>query len=325
MSNPPNICAFRGQDCENVHFSSVVVCSSTGNVVKMFPRSDKHPVFLRSAAKPFQAYPLYQNPQSKDITLQEWAIICASHAATQTQLNLAQQILEKADAHISDLQCGPHPPIDESMAKTLICQHEAPTALHNNCSGKHAGMLLACRYYGWPIESYLDSQHPLQKRIFETIQHYSQAQDIHVGIDGCGAPALHLPLEAMARLFSQLSTQPELATLRQAMVTYPEIIGDALRIDTHLMQMTKGNLVAKVGAEGVLGIGNLSTGEGLAMKVHDGANPIRDRLVVAILLDLGWISEHQATTLWEQPQFSKNITNTQNKTVGHYTFHLNWA
>lgn len=325
MNTVPVVRDFRGEMCENVHFASTVVCSKTGNVRQMFPNSSHDRVFLRSAAKPFQAYPLYQNPASHDIPLEEWAIICASHAANDRQLALVERVLQRANAKPSDLQCGPHPPIDEAMAKTLICANQWPEPIHNNCSGKHAGMLLACHLYGWPKETYLDPNHPLQQAIWDVLAAYSGTPHIAVAVDGCGAPVFCMPMEHLARLYANLATQPEFARIREAMTTYPELIGDAQRIDTRLMQITQGNVIAKVGAEGFIGICNQETGEGLALKVTDGNNSIRDRLVIAVLTDLGWLSAEQAQTLWDQPQFAKARFNTQGKPIGEFQFSLPWV
>jgi L-asparaginase II len=320
----PIIRAFRGDLCENAHFASTVVCSQTGNVHQMFPKSADHRVFLRSAAKPFQAYPLYQNPQANTISLEEWAIICASHAASQHHLDLVYRVLERGQATPEDLQCGPHLPMDDAMVKQLLCNHESPTRIHNNCSGKHAGMLLACRYYGWPIETHLEPSHPLQQAILKTIETYSGTTDIDTAIDGCGAPVFGLPMKNIARLYSNFVSQPEFSTLVDAMTRYPEVVGDAQRIDTRLMKISQGNLVAKVGAEGFLGVGNRQTGEGLALKVHDGTNAIRDRIIIAILEDLAWLSAAQAEILWQDSAFTKNRTNTQGKVVGHFEITLPW-
>jgi L-asparaginase II len=324
MEPVPIVFAFRGHVCENVHFASTLVCSETGIIEQMFPLGDSRSVFLRSSAKPFQAYPLYQSPKAIDITLEEWAIICASHAATQHQLTLVEQVLQRAGTTVTDLQCGPHLPIDEAMARQLLCSETPPSPLHNNCSGKHAGMLLACRLNGWPLKTYLDPEHPLQKAILQAIIRFSGTDNIQIAVDGCGAPVFGLPLENIARLFSALARHPELASLAEAMITHPEIVGDIHRIDTQLMQISGGNLVAKVGAEGVLGIGNRQTGQGMVIKVHDGNNAVRDRLAIAVLEDLGWLSMTEAEELWARPQFSFRRTNTQGKVVGHYEFDLAW-
>lgn len=325
MEPLPVVFAFRGDHCENVHFASAVICSKTGNIEQMFPESDSVRAFLRSSAKPFQAYPLYQNPKSIGISLEEWAIICASHAATPKQLLLVQQVLDRAGAGIGDLQCGPHPPIDEHAARELLCSGISPTAIHNNCSGKHAGMLLACRLNDWPLETYLQLDHPLQQAIRNVITTYAETTDVVAALDGCGAPVFCLPMANIAKLFSNLGTQSEFSTMVQAMTTYPDLVGDAQRIDSQLMRITQGNLIAKVGAEGMLGIANRKTGAGLALKIHDGNNAIRDRLGIAILEDVGWITPQQATFLWAQPGLSPQRTNTQGRVVGHFTFRLPWV
>lgn len=324
MDEIPVIRAFRGDLCENVHFASVVVATTTGVVVQMFPGSNHRRVFLRSAAKPFQALPLYQNPASRNIPLPEWAIICASHAATPVQLELVQSVLARANATEADLQCGPHPPLDESAAKDLICRGFSPSAIHNNCSGKHAGMLLACRAYGWPLENYLDIDHPLQQAILKVVRHYAGTNEIDIAVDGCGAPIFGLTLGQAARMTACLATDDNLSPIKSAMIAYPEIVGGAQRIDSLLMRVTAGNLVAKVGAEGMLIVGNSKAGQAMALKVHDGNNSIRDLIAIQALRDLDWISASQEKAIRGYPQYGLTRLNTQGKAIGRYECTLPW-
>lgn len=346
IESVPTVLAFRGEHCENVHFASTVVCSKTGNIKQMFPNSALKRFFLRSSAKPFQAYPLYQNQKAKDITLEEWAVICSSHASTPQQLRLVKQILNKSGFSEKDLKCGPHPPLsddmaavwnniygecsppsqepDENLAKNILCDNAQPSNLHNNCSGKHAGMLLACRLNNWPAQNYLDPEHPLQREISVIIHKYSETTNIDMAIDGCGAPVFCMPLENIARLFSNFVVRSEFKTIVKAMTTYPHLVGAEHRIDSQIMKITNGNLVAKVGAEGLIGIGNIKTGSGLAIRMHDGNNTVRNLLAIAVLKDLDWISSEQAQFLWSLPQFSRQRFNTQGKKVGNFEFNLAW-
>lgn len=316
--------AYRGDICENSHHAWAVLVNQTGNVVKKFPESAQPMVMLRSAAKPFQTIPLLRHPQSQTLSLQEWAIICASHSGSAEHLTWVNRVMEKAQITVENLQCGSHPPFDKPMNQQLLCNNTPPTALHNNCSGKHAGMLLACRYYDWPLDTYLEQDHPLQKAILEIIQAESQAPQIHLGIDGCSAPVFAMPLQNAARLFAQLVAKPEYQTLFDAMTHYPQLVGDSERIDTQLMKHTKGNLIAKVGAEGFLAIANKQTQQGLCIKCQDGSNDIRDRLAIRILEDLGWLEKDAIETLRQQSNFSSTRKNALGKTVGHYEFNLPW-
>lgn len=325
MNTLPVVQAFRGPLSENAHDAFAVICQETGQVDQMFPHSDQVRTYLRSAAKPFQAYPLYQHPDSVSITLPEWAIMCSSHSASVEHLKLVHQVLDRAEASESQLHCGPHEPLDAAMAKQLLCHNTQPTRIHNNCSGKHAGMLLACRLYGWPLENYTDPDHPLQQAILKIIAETIGSSDIQLGVDGCGAPVFGLPAPAAATLFARFVSQPQWDPLFKAMTTYPHLVGDTERIDACLMLASGGNLVAKVGAEGFLGIGNREARKGLAIKVRDGSNAVRDRLAIAILEDLGWLTATQAGSLWQKPQFANERRNTQDRIVGHYEFHLPWV
>lgn len=251
--------------------------------------------------------------------------MCASHSASQEHLSLVQQILQRAEAAIDDLHCGPHMPLDSEMAKQLLCTNTPPTALHNNCSGKHAGMLLACKLYGWPMETYTDPSHPLQNAILQIITQTSGTDDITLATDGCGAPVFCLPMPGIATMFARFASDPKFDTLFTAMTRHPQLVGDSERIDTRLMEVSEGNLVAKVGAEGFLGIGNRQAECGLALKIKDGSNAIRDILVIGLLEDLGWLDAKQVEPLRAQPAFSTQRTNTQNRVVGHIELTLPWV
>lgn len=210
--------------------------------------------FLRSALKPLQAIPLLESVG--DLDDDELAIAAASHRAEPAQLAAVRKLLDRSGSTVDDLELG--------------VQFGRGGKLEHNCSGKHAGMLAACRASGWPTRSYSAPEHPLQRRIAELVG----AAD--VGIDGCGVPTYAMRLSEMCELF--LRIPPRVAT---AMRAHPELVGGTGAEDTALMH-ARPALVAKYGAEALLCISDGETS--WAFKVEDGG---RRALVPAVASVLG--------------------------------------
>lgn len=228
------------------------------------------------------------------------ALICASHGGTPEHARRAASLLERGGFSVDDLQCGAHLPMDRESAAELQRQGIAPTPLHNNCSGKHAGMLLACRLLDLPTETYLQPSHPLQARILEHVSRICSvpAETIGVGIDGCSAPCYHLPIEALARGYAALAhphaaglekdVTAALERVQRAMAEAPEMVAGPGRFTTRLIASTGGRVVGKEGAEGVYAIAVRGpVALGMALKIADGGERCRDGVVLDILRQLG--------------------------------------
>lgn len=200
--------------------------------------------FLRSAAKPLQAIPFVEGYD--ELPDEEVAIACASHRAEPAQLEAVRRVLERAGATVDDLENG----LQE-------CRPEGK--LGHNCSGKHAGMLAACRAHGWPLHPYRDPAHPLQERIAELVGGRGTA------VDGCGVPTFALSLREAAALLTRVPPR-----IRAAMRARPELVGASTgATDTDLMRLRDG-WIAKGGAEGLLCAAH-EGGLGVALKTEDGA------------------------------------------------------
>lgn len=258
--------------------------------------------FLRSAAKPFQALPLVLAGGIERFGLDDadLALICASHGGTPEHVRRAESLLERGGFSAGDLQCGAHLPMDRESAARLQSQGEEPTALHNNCSGKHAGMLLACRLLGFPADSYLSPEHPLQKAILEHMARLCgmPGETIGLGTDGCSVPCYHLPVEAAARAYAVLAhprgagVEPLLAAALERIVSAmgkaPEMVAGPGRFTTRLITASRGRVVGKEGAEGFYGIAVRGpVALGIALKIADGGERCRDGVVLDLLRQLG--------------------------------------
>lgn len=264
---------YRGAHVESVHYGLVVVVQNGKTILALGDPAT--PFFCRSAIKPLQAYTALTTGAHKqfDLTLPEIAILCASHEAGPEQLAAVQSILAKARIKEEALLCGAHTPQNKETAAALIRTGKKPSALHNNCSGKHAGMLAACKAAGWPAANYIAPDHPLQKRNAETLARFTGFSErrMKVAVDGCSAPTFALPLERLAIAFESFfsSRADDLGrTIKDAMRENPAMIGQTC---TKLIQAGQGQIYAKIGAEGVYGVALPDADVGIAVKNLDGS------------------------------------------------------
>jgi L-asparaginase II len=231
--------------------------------------------YLRSSAKPLQAIPFVEGYD--DLDEDEIAIACASHRAEPAQLEAVRKVLARAGATVDDLENG-------------LQEGRPEGKLGHNCSGKHAGMLAACRAHGWPLHPYHEPEHPLQRRIHELVGGAEYATD------GCGVPTYAMTLAEMAETLTRVPQR-----IRDAMTARPELIGGSVgATDTDLMRLRPG-WIAKGGAEGLLCAAS-ADGRGVALKAEDGCyRAIRPALGAFLHID----------------EFARlPVTNSRGETVG---------
>jgi L-asparaginase II len=270
--------------------------------------------FLRSAAKPFQCVPLLLAGVAERFGLDaaDLALTCGSHGGTPEHVRRAADLLARGGFGVEDLLCGAHPPFDAEAAETLRREGREPTPLHNNCSGKHAGMLLACRALDLPAGTYLDLDHPWQQRILAQVAGFLNlpAGEIGLGVDGCGVPSFRAPLAAAARAYAALADPraaglgPEVAAaverIVRAMTGVPEMVAGPGRFTTRLMEATGGRVLAKEGAEGFYSVAVRGpVALGIAVKIADGGLRCRDGVVLDVLRQLGSLSGAEFEALRE--------------------------
>ena len=277
------------------------VCLSVGDV--------DAPVYLRSSAKPFIAASVIA-AGARDafgLTQPEIAVMAASHDGEPFHVAAVASILGKIGASVDDLQCGTHLPYDEAAARALIRAGEAPSALYNNCSGKHAGILALCKLTGADASTYLEAANPAQRQILAFCARMSgdDAATWPLAVDGCGIPVYATSLRRAALAFARFATlrgippadAAALEIVRDAMVAYPAYVSGTTGFDTALMQAGGGDIACKVGAEGVHVVSAIGAGLGYASKVIDGASRGRAPATLEALRALGVLDDRHLTKL----------------------------
>jgi L-asparaginase II len=310
----PLVKVWRGEIVESVHHGAVALADDSGRIVSR--HGDPGIVtYLRSAAKPAQILPLLASGAADRFGFSEAeiAIMIGSHGGEPFHVETVRSILARLGLDEEALQCGAHPPYHKPSARALRQAHQQPGALHNNCSGKHAGMLALAVHLGAPVETYLEESHPVQQRIRGAIATLTGVAPgaIVTATDGCSAPNFAVPLGAAAALFARLVAPHALpADLREAagratraMRRHPEMVAGTERLCTALMQAGSHGLIAKIGAEGFYGLGYTRDGRGygLALKVADGdGERARPTAVIAALRAVDVIDEATAADLLER-------------------------
>lgn len=307
--------AYRGDFVEDHHPISLVALSPQGELLF----SAGNPILqiaMRSSSKPFQALAVILSGAYKTygFSLKELALCCASHEGSKEHLEVAQGILDKLGLDESFLNCGSHLPGDKGSRAFLKENHQDPTPIYNNCSGKHSGMLAVAKALGVSPEHYEQREHPVQQLIFATIKDLTGLNAIPYGIDGCSAPNFILPLEAAAKMWSTLAapeTAPKykeaLETIFRAMQAYPEMVAGEGEIDTVLMRAIPG-LAAKRGAQGYYGLALKDSKYGplgLVLKVEDGNSAAREVFVIELLEFLGVLDPNLAMP-WRRPEIKNH-------------------
>ncbi|WP_411868031.1 asparaginase [Vulcanococcus limneticus] len=276
---------------ESVHRVHAVVCDQRGRVL-MRAGDPQKLSFIRSALKPFQAQVFVASGTADAAGADDraLAIACASHAGEAHQAREAFKILWQSDLETDQLQC----PVPAG----------ASSRLEHNCSGKHAAFLATCKRMHWPLESYLQGDHPLQQQVLKQVGELlgMPGAELVVARDDCGAPTLQLQLAQMALLFAHLGAgqQPELERLSRAMLAHPDLVAGEGRFDTALMRGGHGQVISKGGAEGIQCLSRVGEGLGLAIKVEDGASRAKHAVALHLLRQLEWLTPFTLEELSQQ-------------------------
>lgn len=271
----------RGDIVESEHHICHVVVDKNGTTLEARGDVDR-PVYMRSSAKPLICATVVASGAADRFAFsdEEIAIAAGSHSGEPYHVAAVEDMLRKIGLDESALQCGAHAPMYEPSAEALFKNGESPRAIHNNCSGKHAGILALAVHRGARTADYLSRDNPAQAEILASCAELLQLSpsDLIVGTDGCGIPVIAVPMRAVAFFYAKLS-EPDLfpqryrtalARVCKCMTTYPQYVAGSGRFDTDLMRTAAGAIACKGGAEGYHASAALRLGLGMTAKVADG-------------------------------------------------------
>jgi L-asparaginase II len=323
----------RNNTVESRHFGAAVVCDFKGNVVESWGDIESL-VFPRSALKPMLAIHLVESGASERYTLKdaELSLACSSHQGEQMHQDLVASWLNRLGLTEDHLACGPVLPEHTESAHQLLAAGQQGCRLHHNCSGKHTGFLTTALHLDMPLDNYHLLEHPLQQESLDTLSDLADIdlKQYPMGIDGCGLPAPTMPLLQLGRTMARFAKPIDLSAYRtqaiyrlhEAIANEPLYIAGHGSVVSELNEVTKGAVLAKTGAEGVLTAALPERGLGIALKIADGSNRARSVALLAILNHLGALSDEERHEL--QAHISPTLVNSRGQAVGEIRPAASW-
>jgi len=316
----------RGGFIESRHYGDLAVVDRAGKLLYSVGNS-RHFTFWRSAAKPFQTIPFVEagGIERYHISDEELAFMTASHGGEERHVEIIRKLLHKLDLSEENLDCGSSAPMYTKAAAHILRSGDSYKAVHNPCSGKHSAMLALTALLELPNENYILPNHPIQKKMLETIAQSCDmpVEDVTVAIDGCGVPVFGMGIDKMALAYARFS-KPEglfsdersksLRKILYAMTNYPYYVAGTGRLDTALMEVTKGKIVAKLGAEAVYCIGIVDEGIGICLKIDDGGYRAIDPAIIEILIQLNLLTNEELEQL--KDRWMPQLKNHRNEKIG---------
>jgi L-asparaginase II len=285
------------------------------------------PVFPRSSLKPIQALPLILTGAARhfEVTMAELALSCASHRGEAIHTEPINLWLGRLGLSENALECGVHPPSNQESLYNLLGDKKAPSAIHNNCSGKHTGMLTTALFMSEPTKNYVSLSHPVQQRLKKYIELFCgfELASESFGVDGCSIPAPCIPLKSLAQVFCEFAAPMHATksilrvdeasackTLFEACVTYPLLTSGHGSYYSEMMIQCNGKVLIKAGAEGVVTVAIPSLQIGIAIKAIDGNSRASEFCTSILLHRLGLLDA-------ESPFLKPDITNWNMISTGY--------
>lgn len=292
----------RGDRVESIHSGSVAVADSSGKILASAGDPDMR-TFFRSSAKPIQALNvLFSGALDRFGFAQgELAVMCGSHYAEDFHRRAVLGVLEKSGVPLDKLKSPPGPSLKASFALKQAAEGHVLDSVDSNCSGKHSGMLAACAASDYPLDGYMEPDHPVQRDILRIISEMCGVPENEIGLgeDGCGVPVHYMPLRNMALGYAKFLSPKNMpdewaracGRIFDAMNAAPEMVAGTGGFCTELMRNTGGRLMAKLGAEGVYCVGVKDADIGIAVKIDDGnGNRPLPPVVMSVMEQLGLLS-----------------------------------
>jgi len=326
-ANPVLVSALRGDLVECQHRGAIAICDPKGRIVESLGDIDAL-VYPRSSIKPLQALPLVETGAADHFQLSnaELALACASHGAEPAHTDTISRWLARIDLDDESLECGAHAPGHIASAEKLLLDHRQPRRLHNNCSGKHTGMLTAAKFLQEDTRGYIDRDHPAQQRWMDAVGDMADLdmRQLPWCYDGCGIPVIAMPLVATATAFARFGTPDDLPAKRaaaahrlaQAIAAEPFMVAGSGSLPTEVMQLAGLRILIKSGAEGFYAAALPEQGLGIALKIDDGQAEASEVALLATLNHLGVLHRDELAALSSRCRIP--ISNTLGVVTGHH-------
>ncbi|HWU16258.1 MAG TPA: asparaginase [Devosia sp.] len=307
-ANPILAETVRGNWVENRFRGAYAVVDASGKVIASAGDIERA-IFPRSAIKSMQALPIFIRGAEDKFhhSDEELALACASHHGEAVHVATANGLLTQMGLSVADLECGAHAPTNPAARDALRAAGAEPSALHNNCSGKHSGMLSVALAMGVPTAGYVGREHAVQKAVRAAVEAVigEELTEDKCGTDGCSIPTFAAPLRAFAFGFARMATgeglSPELALaarrLFDAATSHPHLVAGTGHADTLIMAAFKGQVMQKIGAEGVQCGAIRDKGWGYAIKCDDGNPAASQAMLAGLLLKFAEPDAEQKTVL----------------------------
>lgn len=326
MSNPVLVNTLRGEVIENRHRGAIAVCDPKGRLVHSWGEVD-FLVYPRSAIKALQALPLVESGAADHFQLRdaELALACSSHSAEPEHTDTIRNWLARIELDEDALECGAHAPLHVKTAESLLINHIAPGRIHNNCSGKHTGMLTISRFLAEETHGYIEREHPAQQRWFDVLGEMADIdmRSLPWSRDGCGIPVIAMPLKAIATAFARIAVPDDLPVTRggavdritTAIASHPFMVAGTGKLCTQIMELTGRRVIVKGGADGVYTAVLKDQGLGVALKIDDGTGLAAEVAILAVLNHLKALHRDELDQLAERCRVP--ILNTRGVLTGY--------
>lgn len=323
----------RNTTVESRHFGAAIVCDYKGKIIESWGDANRL-IFPRSALKPMLAIQLIESGASDHFALNdaELSLACSSHQGEPIHQTLVSSWLTRLGLTENHLACGAALPEHIESAHQLLTSGQQGCRIHHNCSGKHTGFLTTALHLGLPLDDYHLIEHPLQQLSLEILSDLADIdlKQYPMGIDGCGLPAPTMPLLQLALTAARFAKPVNLSDeraqaiyrLHQAITNEPLYIAGHGSVVSELNEATKGKVLAKTGAEGIIIAALPERGLGVAVKIADGSERARSVALLAILEHIGALSDEEKHKL--QRHISPTIVNSRGLVVGEIRPAVSW-
>lgn len=315
---------YRNSVLENVHYGQICIVDETGNILHEVGDAQTT-TYLRSAAKPIQALPVFmhQADELHHIGEREATLFMASQRGETYHVEGLTKLKEQLEIEEDTLICSASYPLNDAPKEAYIYNHSPKRKMLHNCAGKHFGFLALTKALGAPVESYGELEGPAQQLSLDAMAYMTETnkEDIKLGIDGCGFPVHAVPLQSIAKAYMKLANPDVIEDegyrkaaekVGRLMNEHPEMIASHDFVCTVLLK--DPNIVAKGGAKGVYGIGLRDERIGISLKVIDGSEDVWPNIIARILEEIDYKNKATIQALYDLSP--KELTNDGNTIVG---------